>query len=81
MLGMSLVIQLVSAVYRAASACVQVVSRFDLAAGRGDHGVMAQCARIMSHFPRGAETLINVRRPALQCCSIIPTRQSGPSPF
>lgn len=40
---------------------LQVVSRFDVAAGKGDHEATSQCARIMSHFPRGSETLINVR--------------------
>lgn len=39
---------------------LKVVSRFDVAAGKGDFSAMAQCARIMSHFPRGSETLINV---------------------
>lgn len=38
-----------------------MVSRFDVAAGKADFPAMAQCARIMSHFPRGSETLINVR--------------------
>ena len=38
-----------------------MVSRFDVAAGKADFPAMAQCASIMSHFPRGSETLINVR--------------------
>lgn len=38
---------------------LKVVSRFDVAAGKGDYAAMSQCARIMSHFPRGSETLIN----------------------
>jgi hypothetical protein len=39
---------------------LKVVSRFDVAAGKADFPAMAQCASIMSHFPRGSETLINV---------------------
>lgn len=56
-----------------------MVTRFDTAAGKGDHAAMAQCARIMSHFPRGAETLINVcsspAASALALCCCVACRE------
>ncbi len=46
---------------------VQVVQRFDAACTAGNHDGMRGCATVMSHFPRGAAILVNVRRCRCRC--------------